>query len=294
MVEEAGKGDAKLVGADGVRPVTLPIAAGEMMNSFGEIHPCDPIPSSGRSPAWNTLAKAGAAVACSLLLHLALGLGLEPRLARGVESEMLVLLEFAPPPPVAPVHLPLKPDHAEPSPKVRPAPARSRVNDAPPVSARSAASLHAQAAARSAPDATSRRAAPRPESSPARSSQPVVLANESGRDTLKHGAEARFMHGVATEEFVEDNYVGAYYVPGRGTVWIEDDRAGSGHLILHDDKTGFRRSLFRFNRFIYVYGEGPDSPAPVLGSVTFLSDGSRVHQFIWQHNSTQAYYPSRR
>ncbi len=30
----------------------------------------------------------------------------------------------------------------------------------------------------------------------------TVLANESGQDALKHGAEARFMHGVATEEFV--------------------------------------------------------------------------------------------
>ena len=271
-----------------------------MSGSSGEIHPGDPIPAPGRSLAWNT--PIAAAVACSLLLHLALGLGLELRPARGVESEMLVLLEFAPPPPVAPVHLPLKPDHGEPPPKVRPAPSRSRVIDAPPVSARAAppsrvrfaASRHAPDAVRSVPDTTSSRAAPRPDSPPARSGRPVVLANESGRDALKHGAEARFMHGVATEEFVEDNYVGAYHVPGRGAVWIEDDRAGSGHLILHDDKTGFRRPLFRFNRFIYVDGEGPDSPAPVLGSVTFLSDGSRVHQFIWQHNSTQAYSPSRR
>ena len=60
----------------------------------------------------------------------------------------------------------------------------------------------------------------------------TVLANESGQDALKHGAEARFMHGVATEEFVEENYVGEYSMGKSGKLWIEDDRAGSGHLIL--------------------------------------------------------------
>jgi len=121
----------------------------------------------------------------------------------------------------------------------------------------------------------------------------TVLANESGQDALKHGAEARFMHGVATEEFVEENYVGEYSMGKSGKVWIEDDRAGSGHLILHAETMGLRRQLFRFNRFIYVYGERPDSPEPILGSVTFFSDGYHINNFLWQHNSTHAYYPRR-
>lgn len=121
----------------------------------------------------------------------------------------------------------------------------------------------------------------------------TVLANESGQDALKHGAESRFMHGVATEEFVEENYIGEYSLGKAGKVWIEDDRAGSGHLILHAESMGLRRPLFRFNRFIYVYGENPDSPEPILGSVTFFSDGYHIHQFLWQHNSTHAYFPRR-
>lgn len=121
----------------------------------------------------------------------------------------------------------------------------------------------------------------------------TVLANESGQDALKHGSEARFMHGVATEEFVEENYIGEYSLGKLGRVWIEDDRARSGHLILHVEGIGLTRPLFRFNRFIYVYGENPDSPEPILGSVTFFSDGERIHQFLMQHNSTHAYYPRR-
>jgi len=121
----------------------------------------------------------------------------------------------------------------------------------------------------------------------------TVLANESGQDALKHGAESRFMHGVATEEFVEENYIGEYSMGKAGKVWIEDDRAGSGHLILHAESMGLRRPLFRFNRFIYVYGENPGSPEPILGSVTFFSDGYHIHQFLWQHNSTHAYFPRR-
>lgn len=121
----------------------------------------------------------------------------------------------------------------------------------------------------------------------------TVLANESGQDALKHGSEARFMHGVATEEFVEENYIGEYAMGKLGRVWIEDDRARSGHLILHAEHMGFKRPLFRFNRFIYVYGENPDSPEPILGSVTFFSDGYHIHQFMWQHNSTYAYFPRR-
>lgn len=121
----------------------------------------------------------------------------------------------------------------------------------------------------------------------------TVLANESGQDALKHGSEARFMHGVATEEFVEDNYVGEYAMGKLGRFWIEDDRARSGHLILHAEHMGFRRPLFRFNRFIYVYGENLDFPEPILGSVTFFSDGYHIHQFMWQHNATYTYYPRR-
>ena len=123
---------------------------------------------------------------------------------------------------------------------------------------------------------------------------PTILANESGQDSLKHGSEARFMHGVATEEFVEENYIGEYTLGASGRVWIEDDRKGSGHLILHAEHMNFIRPLFRFNRFIYVYGENADSPSPILGSVTFFSDGYEIHQFLWQHNSTKAYFPRRR
>ncbi len=121
----------------------------------------------------------------------------------------------------------------------------------------------------------------------------TVLANESGQDALKHGAEARFMHGMATEEFVEENYVGEYSLGAQGRVWIEDDRVRSGHLILHAEQMGLDRPLFRFNRFIYVYGLNPDSASPILGSVTFFSDGDHIHQFLWQHNGTQAFFPLR-
>lgn len=121
----------------------------------------------------------------------------------------------------------------------------------------------------------------------------TVLANESGQDTLKHGAEARFMHGMATEEFVEENYVGEYSLGAKGRVWIEDDRERSGHLILHAEQMGLDRPLFRFNRFIYVYGLNPDSASPILGSVTFFSDGDHIHQFLWQHNGTLAFFPLR-
>lgn len=122
----------------------------------------------------------------------------------------------------------------------------------------------------------------------------TILANESGQDALKHGAEARFMHGVATEEFVEENYVGEYTLRDSSRVWIEDDRARSGHLILHAEGMGLHRMLYRFNRFIYVYGDTSDSPSPILGSVTFFSDGYHIHQFLWQHNSTTAHFPRRK
>lgn len=123
--------------------------------------------------------------------------------------------------------------------------------------------------------------------------KPVILANESGQDSLKHGAEARFMHGLATEEFVEENYVGEYWLSKVGRVWIERNQNNDG-LILHADQMNFHRPLHRFNRFIYVYGTHADQPFPVLGAVTFFSDGDRIHQFLWQHNGTTAYFPWRR
>lgn len=279
------------------------------MNSLSVgIRGCDSASTAalGLPLAWSTLAKAVAAVACSVFLHGALMLGFEIRAVHD-RGSMLVILEFASPP--RPVESERPPLPAETQVKAFPVPKSSRPAVQSRASSRaesphrtvssrqgvrSAPRSKAMATSRSGSDTPAPVSASSPEPSSVGVGAPVVLANESGQDVLKHGSEARFMHGVATEEFVEDNYVGAYHVPGRGAVWIEDDRAGSGHLILHDDKTGFRRPLFRFNRFIYVYGEGPDSPSPVLGSVTFLSDGSIVHQFIWQHNSTEAYYPSRR
>lgn len=122
---------------------------------------------------------------------------------------------------------------------------------------------------------------------------PILLANESGLDELKHGSEARFMHGFASDEFVEDNYIGEFSLGKGGRVWIEDDRARSGHLILHAEKMGLVRPLFRFNRFIYTYGVQPGAPKPIGGTVTFFSDGYTIHQFLWEHNSSQAFYPMR-
>ncbi|NLW82180.1 MAG: hypothetical protein GXY42_10980 [Desulfovibrionales bacterium] len=120
---------------------------------------------------------------------------------------------------------------------------------------------------------------------------PIAVANESSRDTLKHGAESRFMHGLATEEFEEENYIGEYSLGEDGRVWIKDDRAESGHLVLHAERMGLVRPLFRFNRFIYVYGVNPEAPAPILGAVMFLSDGERIHQCIWEHDGREAFFP---
>ncbi|HCF04943.1 MAG TPA: hypothetical protein DEU72_01690 [Desulfomicrobiaceae bacterium] len=119
---------------------------------------------------------------------------------------------------------------------------------------------------------------------------PVLLANEAGADRLKHGAEARFLHGLATEEFVEDNYVGTFHWQGDP---ISIERDAQGRLWLHDPGHGFRRRLHRFNRFIYVYGPDDDHPEPIHGSVTFFSDGERVFQFLWQEGGTRAVFPRR-
>ncbi len=220
---------------------------------------------------------------CSVVLHIMVGVGFELPSGQKMPHKRVITLDLTPQadfvsPPAPPVERQAGSEDL-PSPEIKPRAAASAKRSAP-KAARSTPRVVAAAP-------TFARINPKP------SVPPVLLANEPGQDALKHGSEARFMHGLATEEFVEDNYAGSYFVPGRGRVWIEDDRARSGHLVLHDDRTGFSRPLFRFNRFIYVYGESPDSSSPVLGSVTFLSDGATVSQFIWQHNSTQAYYPAR-
>jgi hypothetical protein len=111
---------------------------------------------------------------------------------------------------------------------------------------------------------------------------------------IKSGAEERSLSCLAAEEFSEDNYAGEYVFGPDKCLVIEDDRARSGHLILRADCMGLRCTLHRFNRFIYVYGPSPDSPEPVLGSVTFLSDGDHVNQVLWQHGERQAFFPTRR
>jgi len=118
----------------------------------------------------------------------------------------------------------------------------------------------------------------------------VHLGNEAGADTLKHGAEARFLHGLATEEFVEENYLGTFAWQGEH-ITIEQDQAGN--LWLHDPAHNFHRRLHRFNRFIYVYGPSNESAEPIQGSVTFFSDGERIFQFLWQTHGNHAIFPRR-
>lgn len=110
---------------------------------------------------------------------------------------------------------------------------------------------------------------------------------------LKQGAEARCMPGVDEEEFSEDAYTGAFSLGPNTCVFIEDARKRSGHLVLHADCLGLHCPLYRFNRFIYVYGPSPGSPEPVQGTVTFVSDGSQVTQIILQHEGKEAYFPRR-
>jgi hypothetical protein len=106
--------------------------------------------------------------------------------------------------------------------------------------------------------------------------------------------EQRAISCLSSDEFEEEYYAGEYIFGNKKCVVIEDDRAGSGHLILKADCMGVRYPLYRFNRFIYVYGASPDSSEPVLGTVTFLSDGERVNQLLWQHDGNQAFFPMRR
>jgi hypothetical protein len=106
-------------------------------------------------------------------------------------------------------------------------------------------------------------------------------------------AEQRSLPGMSSEEFIEDSYIGEYTFENDQQVIIEDDRSESGHLILKADVMGLDTPLYRFNKYIYVYGTSPDSPEPILGTVTFLSDGEHVNQILWQHNAKQAFFPMR-
>jgi hypothetical protein len=251
----------------------------------------------GRRRKW--LCLLGACILLSLVLHVAAGGWLAFRSREAVRRDHLVWIDIAPPEPA----LTPPPASALPEKNIQPAPPPDR-----PVVRKAAQARPAPVAGQAVRERGNQAArdavAPQPAPSSVPASQPptgqpvarpgvTVLANESGQDALKHGAEARFMHGLATEEFVEENYIGAYSLGAKGRVWIEDDRARSGHLVLHAEHLGLIRPLFRYNRFIYVYGERPDAPDPILGTVTFFSDGYHIHQFLWQHNSTHAYYPRR-
>lgn len=110
---------------------------------------------------------------------------------------------------------------------------------------------------------------------------------------LKDGAEVRCMSGVLAGEFDESDFVGEYAMGPDNCVRIEDDRAGSGRLVLHADCLGLHYPLYRFNKYIYVYGTTPEPDAPIRGTVTFLSDGGHINQLIWQHEAKQAFFPIR-
>ena len=111
---------------------------------------------------------------------------------------------------------------------------------------------------------------------------------------IKDGPEVRCMSGLVDDEFSESNYAGNYELGPNDCVTIEDSRDQNGHLVLHAECLGLHCPLYRFSKYIYVYGKSPDSPEPVLGTVTFLSDGSHVNQLIWQHDSRQAFFPRRK
>jgi len=248
----------------------------------------------------------------SLCLHGLVASGLEIRILEPRMKDMLVWVDIIDPPkaPVPPAAVIERSAPVKTGAKA-PVHAASEMAKVSPKKAKPLPSVVRQAAVQKSPVVDQKPTAPserHPTAAPAPAERPgpeiqvgkldtrtgvTVLANESGQDTLKHGAEARFMHGMATEEFVEENYIGEYSLGAKGRVWIEDDRERSGHLILHAEQMGLDRPLFRFNRFIYVYGLNPDAASPILGSVTFFSDGDHIHQFLWQHNGTQAFFPLR-
>jgi hypothetical protein len=110
---------------------------------------------------------------------------------------------------------------------------------------------------------------------------------------LKDGAEVRCMSGVLAGEFDESDFVGEYVMGSGDCVRIEGDGAGSGRLMLYADCLGLHCPLYRFNKYIYVYGSTPEPDAPVRGTVTFLSDGGHINQIILQHEARQALFPKR-
>lgn len=286
-----------------MQPTETKVSPPESCNALGSAPRHRRGTPGGRRRAW--LGLLGACILLSLVLHIATGRWLEFRPWEETPHDLLMWVDIVSPAPavVPPPASALSETDLQPQPLPNRLPVRkakkTKMKPAP-----IAAQTNPEHSARSTAEAVPTQATPTTDpSTPSSPQVPVgqtvaqpgvtVLANESGQDTLKHGAEARFMHGLATEEFVEENYVGAYSLGAKGRVWIEDDRAGSGHLILHAEHMGLIRPLFRYNRFIYIYGERPDAPEPILGTVTFFSDGYHIHQFLWQHNSTHAYYPRR-
>jgi len=121
-----------------------------------------------------------------------------------------------------------------------------------------------------------------------------VFAEDTNYVVINQGSESCCMSSFINDQFCEDNYKGDYFLRTGDCVNIEDDRDNSGHLILHANCLGLHCPLYRFSKYIYVYGKNPDSPEPVLGSVTFLSDGSRINQIILMHDSKQAFFPLRK
>lgn len=121
----------------------------------------------------------------------------------------------------------------------------------------------------------------------------AALAADLSPAQFKDGAETRCIPGVDDQEFTEDNFAGAYSLGPGKCVFIEDARKRGGQLVLHADCLGLHCPLYRFNKFVYVYGAPPGAAAPVQGTVTFMSDGSQVTQIILQHEGRQAYFPMR-
>lgn len=108
---------------------------------------------------------------------------------------------------------------------------------------------------------------------------------------LKDGSEERCMSSISNDEFTHTNYIGDYYFEENNCIRIEDSPDRNGNLILHADCLGLHCPLYRFSKYIYVYGGNPEFSEPILGSVTFLSDGSHINQLILQHDSKQAFFP---
>ena len=121
----------------------------------------------------------------------------------------------------------------------------------------------------------------------------ALATNLDCPERLKDGAETRCLPGMDMDEFSEENYAGAYTLGPDKCVFIEDARKRKGHLVLHVDCLGLHCPLYRFNKYIYVYGAPPGDAAPIRGTVTFMSDGYQINQLILQHEASQAYFPFR-